>query len=107
MKTTTKKEIRNKGGAFIPEGAAVTATAMNRGTIIQIQAGVTKINAKMLIAGELLEGFLTVKEVTAELKKVVESFDDTVVECMTGHRVEADGWDENGMPSVMLAGGLI
>lgn len=106
MNTTTIRLLKTKSGNEIPEGANVLVLSSPEGRTALISDGSVNIRVPMLAAGRYLKGFLSIEQASKKLKNAIKH-DHVTVPSMTDKRVEADGWDEHGMPSILIAGGYI
>lgn len=109
MKTTSKKELKTKDGRVYAKGTSfdvnmidvpykdcfATANPMN---------GDKPITMRAIKLGKYFDKFIQV-----DIGKMIEEeeMDSCVCPSLTGKRVEPDGHDEYGFPSVLLAAGYI
>lgn len=105
MEAITKRKLRSKNGNEISAGVKVNVTSNESGTKAIVAHRDFKINVPMIRIGKYLRGFLTITEVSTAYHKAEHN--PEIVKSMTGERVEPDGWDSKGFPSVLLAGGYV
>lgn len=99
MTTKTKRELTLKNGTVIPAGSTIEVTVdKERPTVATIVYDGGQFKAKTATLAGISNAFI--KPTQAMLDAAVH---DSMCKSMTGARVEIDGWDEYGMPSVLMA----
>jgi hypothetical protein len=99
MTTKTKRELTLKSGLVIPAGSIIEVTVEKYNpTVATIVHDGGQFKAKTATLAGISNAFI--KPTQAMLDAAIN---DSMCKSMTGARVEIDGWDEKGMPSVLLA----
>ena len=104
MKTTFKISGVTKNGTRFSKGDLVEVTPPDemKPWKTKITFNGCNLTINTLRLGRYFKGFDTF---------CPEDFEEAAMDCvapsMTGERVEPDGWDSKGFPSILLAAGLI
>lgn len=103
MKTTTKKELKLKSGTVIPAGAEIDVMVpQDRPTVAVVDYGSGKFKIKTALLSAISDSFIKPTE------KMLDGYlEKGSCPSMAGETVEVDGWDEHGMPSVLMALGYV
>lgn len=103
MTTKTKRELTLKSGVVIPAGSTIEVTVEKYNpTVATIVYDGGQFKAKTATLAGISNAFI--KPTQSMLDAAVH---DSMCKSMTGAKVEIDGWDEKGMPSVLLALGYV
>ncbi len=112
MKTTSKKELKTKGGRVYPAGTefnvnmpdAVDGQRNDAFAFADPMNGEKPIRIRTIVLGNYFKGFI--KVTMAKIENYMEN-GGSICKSMTGEEVEPDGEDEHGFPSVLRAAGYV
>ncbi len=96
-----KSPLALKDGSVLPKGVSVDVFILeDRPTVAILKDGSREIKIR---AANLHRYFKEFKPCVASERMATAS----IVPSLTGAKVEPDGWDEFGFPSILLAAGMI
>lgn len=103
MRATNKIPVKTKSGSIYPAGTSFDIQMVGP-VAVAIPSQGQAVRVRPLLLHKYFNGFIKVNP-----DKIAQKYenDASVVRSLTGARVEPDGCDEHGFPSVLVACGYV